>query len=86
MQISFTGRKEYNTVFTHTGSISQVGCTQCTGMPGCNITDVEQFCCVVPNLTPGTNYTVDVAAINGAGTGERSEQPTMQTDVTSKFK
>ena len=57
-------------------------------MPDCGgqaVPSVDPFCCVVTDLTPGTNYTVDVVAISEAGIGEMSDQPVQETDVSSEL-
>ena len=75
--------------FTHTGTVDLSSCSRsCTPMPDCGgqpSPSVDSFCCVVTDLTPGTNYTVDVVAISEAGIGEMSDQQVQQTDVSSEL-
>ena len=89
MQITYSGRKEYLSSFNDAGTVDLSSCSRsCTPMPDCGgqpSPSVDSFCCVVTDLTPGTNYTVDVVAISEAGIGEMSDQQVQQTIVSSEL-
>ena len=87
--INFGLQITYMSSFTHTGTVDLSSCSKsCTPMPDCGgqpSPSVDSFCCVVTDLTPGTNYTVDVVAISEAGIGEISDQQVQQTDASSEL-
>jgi hypothetical protein len=49
-----------------------------------NTTDASLFLNVM-GLTPFTNYTITVAAVNGAGRGNESDVVILQTEQGSKW-
>ena len=66
MQIYYTGTKEADLDFSDVGDVFTPGTGRMISLT---------------SLTPDTIYTITVAAINGAGEGDRSTAITQRTDV-----
>ena len=66
VQIYYTGTKEADSRFSDVGDVFTLGAGRMMNLTG---------------LTPDTVYTITVAAINGAGEGDRSTAITQRTDM-----
>lgn len=77
LQIRAEGTKQYNTNFNEVKNLNVSVASATSGNSGLQA--------VLSELTPGTNYSITVAAINGAGVGDRST-PAQATTNNGKKK
>ena len=68
--------------------MKDLNCGVCSNPPSCDEPSAQAdqcIMCTVPGLAPATNYTVSVAALSEAGTGEVSVNMTAETMVSSEL-